>query len=172
MNTIRGTARSTVMATIAALLAFFVSSLHAPQAVAAADTVVDCADLPGLGTYSSPHELGTVKETLIVTDCPPLRSKGTKRWFRFAYAETPSSASNVATRFVHKKGRSSVDIRLADGPFTERHSTESISWDTTQNRRGYLHWMKGLDRGPWLVGAEKITTTSPRTARYDLLIVP
>lgn len=137
---------------------------------------LNCAALPGAGTYANPRVIGAVKIPTVVRNCPPLSSGAQAvSYFRFNLPKQPSANSAVLTYYqLRTAAQSGVHPKLVWSPWTMKGSLGTGYLDA-RGYKGFYHPMADLWAGKgWLLGAEKVSSPagSVQTAPYNVLVTP
>lgn len=165
----------TVLAFLAPLLATL--TVAQPASAAASPRYLNCAALPGVGSFANPRIIGSITVPTVVQNCPPLTSGAANavRYFRFNLPRQPSGNSAVLTYYqLRVAGQSGVHPRLVWAPWTVKGSMGTAYLDA-RGYKGFYHPMGDLWSGSgWLLGAEKLTSPlgSVQTAPYNVLVTP
>jgi hypothetical protein len=159
------------------LLATLTVAGPADAAAAPSPRYLDCAALPGAGTYANPSVIGSITMPTVVQNCPPLASGAAYavRYFRFNLPKQPSASSAVLTYYqLRTTAQSGVHPCLLWSPWTVKDSL-GTGYQDAKGYKGFYHPMSDLWAGTgWLIGAEKLSSPlgSVQTAPYNVLLTP
>jgi hypothetical protein len=135
---------------------------------------LNCAALPGAGSYSNPIWIGAISGSTILRGCPGLSSGSgyNSRFYEFTLTRPATAGSIIGTVFAN--GTSPVHPRLATpAGVTLLNSRLNGAWHETGARTLRYLPIDELQPGTYIIGTEKLDSPgrSLETGTFAIAII-